>query len=93
MKLLAVLLLVNNISAISLRDDTDVTDLFNDDSQAEETLKSIKEAEKVSGKELPASIADQNMKEILTQKSIVHFDKDDEFIKLAKGTTADKELV
>ena len=57
------------------------------------TLKSIKEAEKLHGKALPASIADENLKEILVQKSRVEFGEDDSFIKLSKGTNADKTLI
>jgi hypothetical protein len=62
---LAVIALINNTQAIRAFDNDDVSDLFNDDSQETETLKSIAEAEKVSGKKLPASIADENLKEIL----------------------------
>lgn len=89
-KSLAVIALINNTQAI--RDNADVTDLFNDDSQEAETMRSIAEAEKAHGKPLPASIADENLKEILVQKSNVEF-KDDEFVKLNKGTTADKSLL
>lgn len=90
---LAVIALINNTQAIRAFDNDDVSDLFNDDSQETETLKSIAEAEKVSGKKLPASIADENLKEILVQRSSIEFGNDDEFVKLSKGTTADKTLL
>jgi hypothetical protein len=88
-----VIALINSAYAINIRDSADESDLFNDDSQEAETLKSIKEAEALHGKALPASIADENLKEILVQKSKVEFGNDDEFIKLSKGTTVDKTLL
>jgi predicted RND superfamily exporter protein len=62
---LAVIALINNTQAVNIKFNADVEDLFNDDSQEAETLKSISEAEKLHGKVLPASIADENLKEIL----------------------------
>ena len=90
---LAVIALINNIQAIRSSANPDVSDLFNDDSQEAETLASIAEAEKATGHSLPASIADENLKEITVQKSKIEFGKDDEFVKLNKGTTADKTLL
>lgn len=46
---LAVLALINNTSALRLRDD-DVGDLWSDESQEADTLNSIKAAEKAHGK-------------------------------------------
>lgn len=89
---IAIIALLGNVSAINLRDSADVTDLFNDDSQEAETLKSIADAEKAHGRSIPASIANENVKEILVQRSNVEF-KDDEFVKLNKGQTADKTLL
>lgn len=42
---LAVLALINNVSALKIRDE----DLFNDDAQQAETLASIKAAEQIHG--------------------------------------------
>lgn len=82
---LAVLALINNASALRLRDD-DVGDLWSDESQEADTLNSIKAAEKAHGKSLDASIASDNMQQILSQKSSVKFDNNDDFIKLDKRT-------
>ena len=90
---LAVIALINNTQAIRSSDNTDVSDLFNDESQEAETLLSIKEAEKATGHSLPASIADENLKEITVQKSKIELGTDGEFVKLSKGTTADKTLL
>lgn len=81
--LLAALALVNNVDAMRLI-DSDVNDLFNDDSQEADTLASIQAAEKAHGIKLDSSIANDNMSQILGQKASVKFTDDDEFVKLEK---------
>ena len=74
----AVLALVNGIR---IRDD----DLFNDDSQLAETVASIKAAEKVHGVHYNG-ITTEDQKNLISQKSEMHFDSADEFIKNDKRT-------
>ena len=62
---IAVFALINNTSATRLVDD-DVNDLWSDDSQSADTLSSIKAAEKAHGVSLDASIASDNMQQILS---------------------------
>ena len=53
MKFSVAIALIGVASGIMLRDDSpDVSDLFNDDSNQAETLKSIAEAEKATGTQM-----------------------------------------
>ena len=58
MKFSVAIALIGVASGIMLRDDSpDVSDLFNDDSNQAETLKSIAEAEKATGTQMDQSLA------------------------------------
>ena len=58
-------LLATSVVAINLRDDADVTDLFNDNSDEIETQKSIAAAEKIHGSKISSEIAGESTAEIL----------------------------
>ena len=78
---IAVIALINNVSAIRMRDD----DLFNDDNAELETLASIQAAEKLHGAKFTGLNA-EDQKNLISQKSEMHFDQNDEFIKNDKRT-------
>ena len=78
---IAVIALINNVSAIRMRDD----DLFNDDNAELETLASIQAAEKLHGSKFTGLNA-EDQKNLISQKSEMHFDQNDEFIKNDKRT-------
>jgi len=66
---IAVIALINNVSAIRMRDD----DLFNDDNAELETLASIQAAEKLHGSKFTGLNA-EDQKNLISQKSEMHFD-------------------
>ena len=72
---LAIFALINNTSAINIRDDDD---LYTDDGQVADTLASIKSSEKQHGSTFN-SLTQQESKEVVTQKTALNFDKDDDF--------------
>jgi hypothetical protein len=59
-------LLATSVAAVNLRDDADVTDLFNDNSDEIETMKSIAAAEKIHGSKISGDIAGESTNEILS---------------------------
>tara|TARA_B110000285_G_C14914304_1_gene509454 strand:+ start:80 stop:295 length:216 start_codon:yes stop_codon:yes gene_type:complete len=71
MKFFALAALLATVAAVNLRDDADVTDLFNDNSDEIETQKSIAAAEKIHGSKISGDIAGESTAEILTQKASV----------------------
>jgi hypothetical protein len=73
---LAVLALINNVSAIRLVDE----DLFTDDNAQAETLASIKAAEAIHGSKFNGLSA-EDQKSLISEKSDMKFGADDEFIK------------
>ena len=72
---LVVLALLGHSQAIKLTDD----DLFSDDKDANDTLASIKQAEKEHGSHF-TGISKEDMQSLVTQKSTMTF-KDDEFVR------------
>ena len=77
MKFIVLACLIQTGATVALRDDADVTDLFNDNADEIETMKSIASAEKVHGSKISQEISSESTKEILSQKSSVKFDNDD----------------
>lgn len=81
---LAIFALINNTSAINIRDDDD---LYTDDGQVADTLASIKSSEKQHGKTFN-SLTQQESKDVVTQKTALNFDKDDDFLNSNKKYTS-----
>ena len=81
----AVLALINNVAAIRVRDADD--DIFTDNASEQETLQSIAQAEKVSGKKFNGLSADDS-KELLAERSKLTFEGD-QFVKETKKTFGD----
>jgi hypothetical protein len=69
---LAVLALINNVSAVALRDDDD---LFTDNADEQETLNSIAQAEKAHGTKFNG-ISKEDEKALTTQKTKMTFQND-----------------
>ena len=69
---LAVMALINNVSALSMRDDDD---LFNDNADEQETLKSIAQAEKAHGSKL-GDVSKEEQAALTTQKTKMTFQGD-----------------
>ena len=72
---LAVLALINNVSAVLIRDEDD---LFTDNADEQETLNSIAYAEKAHGSKFNG-ISKEDEKSLTTQKTKMNF-KDDQFL-------------
>ena len=88
----AVLALISQSGAVKLSDDVD--DLWSDNGEADETLKSLQQAEKAHGTKFEGlSQAEQG--ELIKSKNMMKFSNDDEFVKNTKRTftEADKALV
>jgi hypothetical protein len=86
---LAVLALINNVSAVLIRDDED---LFTDNADEQETLNSIAQAEKAHGTKFNG-ITKEDENALTTQKTKMNF-KDDQFLMNERRTygAADKTL-
>jgi hypothetical protein len=69
---LAVMALINNASAVSLRDDDD---LFTDNADEKETLNSIAQAEKSHGSKL-GDVSVEQQQSLVTQKTKMNFQGD-----------------
>ena len=79
MKLFLLGILVNSSLAVNIRGNTDTEDLFNDDSQEAETLKSINDSEKALGYKLGNSFEQVATEEIMNTKNSLRFDQENEF--------------
>lgn len=69
---LAVLALINNVSAVAIRDDDD---LFTDNADEQETLNSIAQAEKAHGTKF-MGISKEDQSALATQKTKMTFQND-----------------
>jgi hypothetical protein len=78
----AVLALINNVTAIRIRDSDD--DLFTDNASEVETLQSIAQAEKATGAKL-TTISAEDQHNLISEKSKMTFEGD-QFMKNEKRT-------
>ena len=86
---LAVMALINNASAVSLRDDDD---LFTDSADEKETLNSIAQAEKSHGSKL-GDVSVEQQQSLVTQKTKMNF-QGDSFVQSERRSfgAADKNM-
>ena len=87
---IAVLALINNVSAINIRDADD--DLFTDNASEVETLQSISQAEKAMGTKFSGNLTAEETHNLVSEKSKLSFEND-QFVKNEKRTYTEKTLL
>ena len=76
---LAVIALLNNLSAVQCVNLKDEDNLFTDDGEMSSTLSSMKAAEKIHNTHF-TGLNQEGQKDVIQEKSVMTF-KDDEFVK------------
>lgn len=79
---LATIALINNVSAIQLQ-KAYADDLFTDDYEQQSLMESLTAAEKSTGKTMSTkpNMSSEDFRELITQKTQIKFDENDQFIK------------